>query len=152
MRNIADMTVYDAHGQLALVIEVKNKSGTSSEWAAKMRRNILAHGLIPSAEFFLLALPDHFYLWKNVGMIPGEIPPTYDINPEPFLKPYYDRIGISPEELSGISFELIVFSWLNELKLSDKIPSHLPRKLQDWLFESGFFEAIQDGQIEFEKI
>ncbi|MDM8515012.1 hypothetical protein QUF76_02345 [Desulfobacterales bacterium HSG16] len=131
---------------------MKNKSGTSSDWAAKMRRNILAHGLIPSATLFLLALPDHFYLWKNVGMISGEIPPTYDINPEPFLKPYYDRIGISPEGLSGISFELIVFSWLNELKLTDTIPSHLPRKLQDWLFESGFFEAIQDGQIESEKI
>ena len=45
MKFKADMVVYDRAGQLALVVEAKNKLGTSSDWAAKMRRNMLAHGL-----------------------------------------------------------------------------------------------------------
>lgn len=47
MPNLADMTVYDVHGQLTMIIEVKNKLDASQEWAAKMRRNILSYGVLP---------------------------------------------------------------------------------------------------------
>jgi len=150
MRNAADRTVYDAHGQLALIIEIKNKLGTSNKWAAKMRRNILAHGLLPYVKLFLLALPDHFYLWKEVEISPEEVTPTYDINPEPFLKPYYEKAGVSLEQLSGESFELIISSWLSELKQAVQVPSNFPLETQKWLFESGFLEAVKDGRVESE--
>ena len=147
---IADMTIYDTSGQVVALVEVKNKFGTSREWATKMRRNIAAHGLLPDAKYFLLALPDHFYLWKGVTPQPGEIAPTYDINPEPFLKPYYEKIGIAPEQLSGKSFKLIMTSWLGELQQAKSIPTHLPRETQQWLQESGLLEAIKDGRISYE--
>ncbi len=44
MTSPADLTLYNRDGQLIAVAEVKNKQGTSREWAAKLRRNILAHG------------------------------------------------------------------------------------------------------------
>ncbi len=39
-----DLAVNNRNGQLALVVEVKCKTNVSQEWAAKLRRNILAHG------------------------------------------------------------------------------------------------------------
>ncbi len=57
-----DLAVYDSQHQLVLVVEVKSIAGASPEWAARLRRNILAHGTFPNAPFFLVALPDRFYL------------------------------------------------------------------------------------------
>jgi len=44
MSSSADLALYDRNGQLTAVAEVKNKLGTSREWATQLRRNILAHG------------------------------------------------------------------------------------------------------------
>src|SRR5712692_3129010 len=35
-----DLALYDHNGRLTAVAEVKNKQGTSREWAAKLRRNL----------------------------------------------------------------------------------------------------------------
>ena len=40
----ANIVVYDKNGQLAAVIEAKDKKGASKDWAIKMRRNLYAHG------------------------------------------------------------------------------------------------------------
>jgi len=50
----ADLSIYDRNGQLTGVVEIKNKLRTSREWAAKLRRNILAHGGFRNIDFFLL--------------------------------------------------------------------------------------------------
>ena len=141
----ADMAIYDKIGQLILVVEVKNKLDTSSSWAAKMRRNMLAHGLMPNARFFLLALPDRFYLWKDDGIAPEIVSPTYEIDPRPFLRSYYNGTEIPIISLTGESFELIVSSWLSKLLQSDALPPELQK--QDWLIESGLYEAIKLGHL-----
>ncbi len=150
MRNIADMTVYDANGQLTLLVEAKKKLGASSEWAAKMRRNILANGLSPETKFFLLAIPDRFYLWKDSGVAPEKINPTYEIDPDPFLRPYYEKSGLTPENMSGAAFEFMISSRLSEINLADEAPPQLPLKTIEWLIESGFLEALAGGRVEFE--
>ena len=78
-----------------------------------MRRNMFAHGLMPTAPYFLLALPDAFYLWENNGGGSGIIEPTQKINPDSFLQPYYEKIGCRSNGSHGKVFELIVASWLN---------------------------------------
>jgi hypothetical protein len=145
MRFRADLAVYDKNGQLVLVVEAKNKLNTSSDWAAKMRRNMLAHGLMPDTRFFLLTLPDKFYLWKNAGVIPEIVLPDYEIDPKPFLHPYYARVEISPDTLTGESFELVISSWLSKLLQTDVLPPELEG--QDWLIKSGLFEAIKQGHL-----
>lgn len=151
MRNSADVSIYDARGQLAMLVEVKNKLGTSREWAAKIRRNIAAHDLLPRVKYFLLALPDHFYLWKDVEPTPEEVIPTYDVNPAPFLQPYYEKIGLPPEKLSRTSFEMILTSWLGEMQQIDTVPNHLPLETWQWLQESGVLDTIRAGRIAFEE-
>ena len=145
MKFNADMAIYDKTGQLALVVEVKNKQDTSSSWAARMRRNMLAHGLMPITRFFLLALPDRFYLWKDAGIAPEIVPPDYEIDPRPFLRSYYNGAEISPGSLTGESFELVISSWLNKLLQNNVLPPELQK--QDWLTESGLFEAIRLGHL-----
>lgn len=149
MRQYADILAFDRYGQLALIAEVKNKRGASSEWAARMRRNMFAHGLLPSAPFFLLALPDNFYLWKNTDRNLDVIEPTQKVDPRPFLQPYYQNSGISFENLTGRSFEFIVTSWLNQV-LRVKSPKDLFGEGQDWLVSSGLFDKLAGGYLETE--
>ncbi|MCP4701847.1 MAG: hypothetical protein GY862_34050, partial [Gammaproteobacteria bacterium] len=83
----ADIVVYDRNRQIALIAEVKKKPGVTSEWAVKWRRNILAHGELPDVTFFMVALPDRFYLWKNAGNQPELVEPSFEIDAEPILRP-----------------------------------------------------------------
>ena len=145
MKFNADMAIYDKTGQLVLVVEAKNKLDTSSIWAAKMRRNMMAHGLMPNASYFLLALPDRFYLWKDAGVVPERVTPDYEIDPRPFLHSHYNGTDISLNSLTGKSFELVISSWLNKLLQNDILPPELQG--QDWLVDSGLFEAIKLGRL-----
>ncbi|HEX8684350.1 MAG TPA: hypothetical protein VF707_18685 [Ardenticatenaceae bacterium] len=79
MIHYADLAVYTPDGELLLVVEVKNKRNASPEWAAQMRRNLLVHGMIPATLYFLLALPEYFFLWKGAHQSIDVIPPDYMI-------------------------------------------------------------------------
>lgn len=149
MKQYADILAFDRNGQLTLIAEVKSKRGTSSDWAAKMRRNMFAHGLMPTAPYFLLALQDAFYLWENNGGESGIIEPTQRINPDSFLQPYYEKSGVAPTDLTGKSFELIVASWLNGV-VQSRSPHQLKNGSQDWLVNSGLFERLVGGHVELE--
>jgi hypothetical protein len=148
MKQYADIWAFDKSGQLALIAEVKSKRGTSKEWAAKMRRNMFAHGFMPDAPYFLLALPDVFYLWDNSdgGL---ESDPTQRIDPHPFLQPYYQKTGISPDDLTERSFEFIVTSWLNQVLQTTSSQALLTRN-QEWLVKSGLFDRLVGGRLELE--
>lgn len=42
-RTPIDFIAYDADGKVVLLAEAKSRRGTSASWAAKLRRNMLAH-------------------------------------------------------------------------------------------------------------
>ena len=149
MKQYADILAFGRDGQLALIAEVKNKRGTSSDWAAKMRRNMFAHGLMPNAPFFLLALPDVFYLWNNKSSALELVEPTQTVDPRLFLQPYYETSGISSDNLTEISFGFIVTSWLNQV-LGSRNPQNLLSGNQDWLVSSGLFDKLAGGHLELE--
>lgn len=142
-----DIAVYGKDKRLKLLVEIKMKYGTSISWAAKMRRNMYAHGLLPETDFFLLTLPDKFYLWKDVGILIEAIEPSYEINPQSFLEPYYRKANVSPSNITEASLELIISSWLTQIIT---VPSMdlLASDYKDWLIDSGLFDAIQGGYIE----
>ncbi|OBQ38249.1 MAG: hypothetical protein AN487_08015 [Anabaena sp. CRKS33] len=146
----ADMAVQGKDRHLQLLVEVKNKRGASKIWAAKMRRNMYAHGLLPEAPFFLLALPDKFYLWKNIGLSTDLIEPDYEINPESFLKPYYPKAYAPNYQISSEGFELIVSAWLHQILTLPSVDL-LPQNM-DWLVNSGLFDAIHHGHLKLEEL
>ncbi len=151
MRQFADILAFDKTGQLALVVEVKNKRGTSSDWAAEMRRNLFAHGLLPNAPYFLLALPDTFYLWKNTGNTSDAVAPTQKVNPQPFLQPYFGSSDMTSNDLTGGSFDLIVTSWLNQV-IRAQNTQELVNENQDWLISSGLYNQLAGGHLALEAV
>lgn len=58
-----DFVVYDREGRVVLLAEAKNRRGTSGHWAAGLRKNMLSHGVLPWAKYFLIATPERMYLW-----------------------------------------------------------------------------------------
>jgi len=146
----ADIVIYDRNGQIVLIAEIKRKTGVSAEWAAKWRRNMLSHGELPDAKFFLIALPDRFYLWKNAGNAPEPVAPTFEIDAGPVLKPYLDESGISSENISPQGFELIIAAWINSV-LHIKIPLNQEENdTRNWITDSGLSEAVNGGYLRHE--
>ena len=148
MTQYADILAFDKFGQTALIVEATIKrGGSSTNWAAKLRRNILAHDLLPNAPFFLLALPDNFYLSDNSNTDSEMAEPIETVNPRPFLQPYYESFGVSPDGLTARSFEFIVQSWLERVLAAEK-PQNLIGNNQDWLINSGLFDKLAGGRLQ----
>jgi hypothetical protein len=114
-----------------------------------MRRNLVAHLALPSAPYFLLALPDHFYLWRNVSSSLAVIPPDYDIDPEPLLAPYVANGGRTLGTISDDGLMLAVSSWLTDLVNSNLDETKVDPK-QTWLSESGLYRAIKGGVVKLQ--
>lgn len=104
---------------------------------------------MPHAPFFLLALPDVFYLWNGAISTPDLIEPNLKVDPRPFLQSHYATSDNTIENLTGRSFELVVTSWLNQV-LNTSNPQYLTDNHQEWLISSGLFGKIVGGHLELE--
>ena len=94
----ADIAVVDNNGHTVLFVEAKAKTGTSKRWAAEFRRNLTAHGQLSKVGYFILATPDHLYLWKEPPNVPQVVDPDYDIDASDVFGPYFDRAEIAPND------------------------------------------------------
>src|SRR6266478_314931 len=92
-----DLVAYDDRGQAVLLVEVKSSHETSELWAARFRRNMLAHGTLPAARFFLIATPDRMYFWHQEDPSLREEPPQFTMDATNELKPYFEKFGQTPE-------------------------------------------------------
>jgi hypothetical protein len=149
MTTRADIAVYDKHDQLVLVGEVKNKLAATPEWVGRFRRNILVHGIYPNAPFFLFAFPDSFYLWTASHQHLDYTEPDFMIDACPLLHPYFEQVGVQPEQISESSLELIIAAWLGEIIHSDKSPAEFAES-ERWLVDSGLYAAIAGGRLAHE--
>ena len=145
----ADLALYDRGGRLTAVAEIKKRFGTSREWAAQTRRNILAHEASCTADYFLLVTPERLYLWKDAGTEPVRVPPTFEAETQSEFAPYFERAGLDPRHISGHAFELLVSAWLGDVIRSEETAEKFAGA-RSWLAKSGFHTAVKDGRIEFE--
>lgn len=139
-----DLIAYDQIGQPLLLAEVKNTHGTSDQWAARFRRNLLAHGTLPRTPFFLIATRERMYFW---GQAAKEESPDFTMDATRALKPYFDRFKQTPEKTGGHALELILFSWMVDLTQSGQLQAKEDPSLR-WLSESGLLEALRSARIE----
>jgi hypothetical protein len=143
-----DFIAYDYRGQALLLAIVKGGSRETSElWAAQYRRNILAHGTLPAAPFFLIATPERMYFWHQRESDPEEELPQFTLDATNELGPYFQRVEITPKEARGETLELIVFHWLNDIAETGQLRAKEDTTLR-WLSESGLLEALRKGRIE----
>ena len=151
MRTFADVAAYDKDGQLALVVEAKSRLHTTADWAAQMRGNLFAHGMVPRSYYFMLAMPDNLYLWRGKEMGVEPIKPHYVISPEPLFRRYLDGVNVNSLKLSGQSLEILVNSWISDL-IQSGLPDDLPEPQRTILAESGLVDAIRGGRIVLEEL
>lgn len=131
-----------------LAVEARAKWGTDAEWASQWRRNIATHSALPSADFFLLALPDRFYLWNNNGTARRQVwlEPAFEVDPASLLEPYFERIGIEADRLQGETFEFILLTWLNDMIDASNSGIVLDASTQ-WLDLSGLYDALRNTHV-----
>lgn len=141
-----DFSLYDRLGQLAALVDVRSVWGTSTEWAAKLRRNLLAHGEIPRGPFLLVAAPERIFLWRDAAGGDPLATPDYEADAEPLFRPYLPKSGpaASLRAIDSQAFELVVQSWLSDLMRGE--PESVPTAFAD----SGFADAIRQGRIWYE--
>lgn len=147
----ADLALYNSHGQLTAIVEIKSKMCTSIDWAKFTRRNILAHWDIDGVDFFLLVTPDRLYMWKDSGTRRGPVPPTHDADTTAEFAPYFKGAGVSPKRITGHAFELVVGAWLGDVMRSARRADE-STDAQRILVESGLETAVRDGRIEYEAV
>lgn len=142
LRRRADVAVFDHAGNLQLVVEAKQaKPGEdTSKRAIQIRRNLLVHAGIPQTPFFLIAFPDHSYLWRRAFPDEYDRPADYHIDAQDIIQSYAKRHTTSIESLSGLEFEQLVSEWINDL-INSEDESHMP----EWVKSSGLYQAIKDG-------
>jgi hypothetical protein len=140
-RPSVDFTVEKPGEGIRLLVEAKNTTAPSPEWAARFLRNLFVHAQVPESAYFILALRDHLYLWRHPA--PEVNAPDFEADTAMVLRPYLERLNATLDKLSESSFELLIEAWL-----SDLVAGTLPDASSDyWLQESGLAESVRDGEI-----
>jgi hypothetical protein len=146
MNTTADILVHSPDHRLQLVVEVKNIADASPQWAASLRRNLLVHGAVPDAPYFLLALPKRLFLWKPTAE--PDVAPDYVAGTTELLRDYLGS-WFQEQQLSEESLELAVRAWLRDLTWSMRTPRR-DSEADRMLLESGAYEAIHHGSVAFD--
>jgi hypothetical protein len=142
-----DVIAYDQSGRVILLAEAKSRVGTSPEWAARFRRNMLSHGTLPQALFFLIATPERLYFWKQDHPSASDEPPDFTIDATREFKPYFDKLEKPSRAVSEQALEMLVLSWLTEIaRTGDARTANDPS--MRWLSESGLIDSLEKARIE----
>ncbi|SRR5258706_12121399 len=146
-----DFVAYDKDGSVVLLAEAKSQRGTSEKWAAKFRRNMLAHGVLPPAKYFLIATPERIYVWKNADAQVSERLPEFTLDATKELKPYFDRVRVPASEIGHEAFAFLFLSWLTDIAGSGNGGASVdPAK--KWLSDSGLVSSLARARIEMNPV
>lgn len=148
MQTRPDISVYSSDNRLQLVVEVKHKLQPSATWAAQLRRNLLAHAVLPTAPFFMLALPEQLFFWKNTEVLDDRLP-DHQLSTAHVLRNYFGDQPARPS-LGEQGLELIIADWLNDLA-SDREEARQLQSASRWFVDSGFLNSIRRGTVRIEQ-
>ncbi len=147
MGNRADILVR-SDNTLKLFVEVKGGSQSSADWAARFRRNLFEHQLIPNTEYFLLARPDYLYPWKEKNTSEAR-PPDYIVRTFNVLQRYLTSLDAEPKRIAEEGLQLALTSWLRDATFSPRRPP-AGSDAYKLLVESGLLNAIDKGEVSTE--
>ena len=141
-----DFIAYGADGTVVLLAEAKSRRGTSELWAAKLRRNMLAHGVLPKSQYFLIATPERIYGWRQENLPSSEVPPQFTVDGDKALAPYFAKFHLDPTNISPHVFELLVLTWLTDVARSGDQQEVDP--LLESMSKSGLISSLREAEIE----
>lgn len=146
-----DVSVYNRDNQLILIVEVKRRSKPSLDWVIELSQKIFESQNFPRCPYRMLVFTDSIYLWSNLNHQKQIAEPSYIIDATPIFQPYFEQVGVTANQISGQSFEMIVASWLREIIHASTFPN-VSDQSQQWLVESGLGKAIEGGYFQYEDI
>jgi hypothetical protein len=149
MEYLPDIVLFSSRGDPLMVVEVKGAVGTTAAWASQLRRNLMVHSGIRPPKYFMLASPDHFFLWDASAQHRPDALPAYEIDAASLLSQYRLGTELSSEPLGHSALETVVGSWLQAL-IAQADAGNEPPPSQEWLTESGLFRDLKGGRIEYE--
>lgn len=144
-----DIGIFDDNNQLSVQFEIKNKKGTSANWAGKFLRNLIAHNNIIKSDFFILISPEHTFFWKNFQIKSDIIEPNYEVDSTQLFKQYFKLKTNDEKNISEGRMETIISKWLSDIRLN-KIDLNELEQSNKWLFESGLIEVIKKGHVHYQ--
>ena len=145
-----DIIVRSPNGTTQLSVEIKALAGRSEDWAIEFRGNLMEYDALPDSRFFLLAMPDYFYLWA--GTPPEDAKPDYRVSAKAMLKRYMQSRHLKDldiEDLGGFGLKFLIRAWIFAL-MGSRLTGDLVGEEYAWLLESGLYESIRSGYIEAE--
>ncbi len=74
---------------------------------------MMAHRDLPPTRYFLIATPEHMYLWNERD---SQQPSTIDA--AMVLMPYFRKFGQKPDDIGPEAFRYLVLTWLTDLTIS----------------------------------
>jgi hypothetical protein len=138
----ADIAVFSSDYSLQLIIEIKTKKNASIEWASQYRHNLFVHNELPKSPYFMFVLPDQIFVWTN-AIIDFDRKPDYQLETTAVLG---TSLASELPSISQFGLALITRAWLYLLTMSDLSPRELEPH-QQWLIESGLYQAIKRGSV-----
>lgn len=140
-----DILVFGPDSSLIMAVDVKGGSGASPEWAADYRRELFSHGMIPKVPFYVLALPNALYFWKDANT-DQEVLPDYTLDAQEALAGYVDQEGSSLAGMDRYGLELLVADWLYRLVSRQRSKETTDPGMR-WLTDSGLLDSIRNGWL-----
>ena len=127
-------------------IEVKNLREWPESLSSAMRRNMIAHGVLPKVPFFLLLSQEKGFAWRESGE-----PAVDSLDRKPDVEfpmaqvvQRYAPPGLGDHWLRGAELEFIVLRWLDDLATGNR---HDGDRAEETLEEIGFITAIENASV-----
>lgn len=142
-----DLMLRDDQGTPLMATELKSRRGIDASWAARLRRNMLAHGYGHRAPLLMVATPEWIFVWREAP--PPDLKersPDFIGDARELLAERAVASGLSLHELDESSFEHLIASWLSIIAAAPSADD-LPPATRDFVVGSGLFEARTGARV-----
>ena len=144
MPSQSDLVAFSPKGHLVLIVECKGGMDASPRAAARFRRNLLAHGLIPPVPYYMLAYPGTLFVWKQ--STPAEAEADFKASTGSILEHYALGVADPTAGIAGSTLEIVLYSWLGDLTSGLRKPRG-DSDADAMLVRAGIYDEIRNGKI-----
>jgi hypothetical protein len=139
----SDLILRLTDGTVSALVEAKNRQGWTPDLAIRYRRNLLAHGMVDEARYFLLLSQDRGFLWEPSLATSYDRPPDLSFAVSPVIDRYVPNAQLNGRLTEG-GLTIVVTQWLSDLAAGRYQSDVEPERS---LGNHGFLEAIRDAHV-----
>jgi hypothetical protein len=141
-----DIVVSSRVGRPIAVVETRNSIGMNAAEGVEYLREILTHGFIPAADYFILLTQHEGYVWTDESRLRALAPPIVTFPMTDIIDRYAADID-QEQFVSGRTLQYIAWQWL--LELSYNIVT-VPGKPEELLDSIGFVDAVRYAKVDMD--